>query len=738
MSPAEGPQFSDPSFILLIMRKIFLIAGLALGLARGASAETWTFIPYATKDQLGGTPSGVSADAGGNIYITSSEGGVITQISSGGSFTVAPLASSQPTPGQPYLQIANHYAVDSAGNLYTANGGALTRTTPAGVTTVLLPTHTATQFPYGGSTQVTLTYGFTEVAVDAAGNVYASEQSVSASPLLVQIGINYYPVSYGSPSQIFRLDGAGGVTTVVDGMSPSTKALVVLPTGTVIWSQVGTTIMQMTGSAVSGLGAVGLPAQANPLDPGVVGMALDPAGRIYAVAGNTVYVGWPASHSSPLTVLFQPQGKTIKYGTSLHLFAAIDAGGNPANLQWYRDGVAIAGANGLSYDATLPGSYTLTVSNAFGAVTTRPALVDVVTVDGLSVTPIPRITQPPHDALLVYNMGNPATLSVAAVATLPLSYQWQKNGVIIPNATSASYAAGVSGKYTVVITTSAGSVVSDVVTVTLANRLANISGRAQVDTGAKISIAGFIIENEPGATKPILVRGIGPGLAGFGVSGALAHPSLAIFDANGRLIAGNSGWNNDAAIAAASASAGAFPLAAGSADTALILNLPPGAYTAQVTGADGGTGVALAEVYDLDPSTGRLANISNRAQVGTDANVLIGGLIIGGIQSSRVLVRAVGPGLVSYGVAGVLTQPVLSIYDANGKLIAANTGWTNGGSADAVAIDTAGSTAGAFRLQPGSNDCAVLLSLSPGAYTAQVTGATGSTGIALIEIYQVP
>jgi len=124
--------------------------------------------------------------------------------------------------------------------------------------------------------------------------------------------------------------------------------------------------------------------------------------------------------------------------------------------------------------------------------------------------------------------------------------------------------------------------------------------------------------------------------------------------------------------------------------------------------------------------------------VGTGGSILIGGFLIGGSEPSQLLIRAVGPSLAPFGVSGTLSQPVLSVYDSGGNLIAVNVGWSNGSSDAAVAVANAGAASGAFPLTPGSADSAVLVTLSPGQYTAQVSGVDGSAGIALVEVYQVP
>jgi hypothetical protein len=133
---------------------------------------------------------------------------------------------------------------------------------------------------------------------------------------------------------------------------------------------------------------------------------------------------------------------------------------------------------------------------------------------------------------------------------------------------------------------------------TTGTQLANISTRALVGTGANIIIPGFVIAGS--GSEQLLARGDGPALTAFGVGGALAQPSLSLFDSSGNVIASNTGWgtsSNPSQLATAAASVGAFALASGSADSALIANLSAGAYTMQLSGVSNSTGVALAEVY---------------------------------------------------------------------------------------------------------------------------------------------
>ena len=272
-----------------------------------------------------------------------------------------------------------------------------------------------------------------------------------------------------------------------------------------------------------------------------------------------------------------------------------------------------------------------------------------------------------------------------------------------------------------------------------AQRLGNISTRARVDSGANIAIAGFVILGQD--SKPVLIRAIGPTLASFGVTGALAAPKLDLFrSGTSAAIATNTGWTtagNTAAIVAATAQAGGFALGANSADSVIFTTLPPGNYTAQVSAASGAPGVALIEVYDLSAAAPgqKLFNISTRATAGAGDNTLIAGISVNGSVPKRVLIRAVGPGLVQFGLTGVLAQPQLQLIN-NGTVVAQNTGIST--SPDASAIIAASAQVGAFPLPAGSADSALLVSLAPGNYSATVTGTGGATGIAIIEVYEVP
>jgi hypothetical protein len=261
-------------------------------------------------------------------------------------------------------------------------------------------------------------------------------------------------------------------------------------------------------------------------------------------------------------------------------------------------------------------------------------------------------------------------------------------------------------------------------------RLFSLSARGFTGPGANVLIVGFATSN---ASKSVLLRGIGPTLANYGVSGVLAQAQLQLYNAAGTVIASISSW--DPALASVFIRLGDFPLPAGSADAALLPSLPAGLYTAFVQGAGGTSGIALAEIYDADAGSpaGRMVSLSARANSGPGANVLTGGFAIAGSGPETVLLRGIGPALANYGVPGVLARPVLTLFNAAGVPLATNSGW--GGGADLAGVFRQVS---AVDLPTASADAAMVVTLAPGAYTAQVAGAGGTSGVALVEIYEVP
>ena len=267
-------------------------------------------------------------------------------------------------------------------------------------------------------------------------------------------------------------------------------------------------------------------------------------------------------------------------------------------------------------------------------------------------------------------------------------------------------------------------------------RLANLSTRASVGGAAGSPIAGFVIEGS--TPKLVLLRAAGPALAAFGLPTALARPALTLFRGD-QAVAANTGWAsaaNSAEIAAAAGQVGAFAFAANAADSALLLRLDPGAYTARISSADATTGIALVEAYEIEPDATRFINLSTRAFVGPGDAAAIPGLVVTGASARTYLIRAVGPGLAEFGVTGALARPSLVLLNGNAP-IAANDGWET--AADPALLAATAQRVGAFALRPGNADAALLITLERGVYTALVTSASGgnASGQCLIEIYEV-
>ena len=407
----------------------------------------------------------------------------------------------------------------------------------------------------------------------------------------------------------------------------------------------------------------------------------------------------------------------------------------------------VSGTLGEGNSSTIPA---ITVSLEDGAVL-RTLVNSTVTVSTVLIGATPAITAHPQTQTVC--AGGVVMFSATAAGAGPLSYQWQLNGANITGATSPtlSIASGqpcAMGDYTVVVSNSTGSVTSNAACLSLVpGRLINLSILTPIAAGDPLTVGAVIGGKGVSGPLPLLIRGVGPSLTPLGVSGALADPKLEVYSGS-RIVANNDNWNGTAELSAFAATVGAFPFSsATSKDAALSFGpniaTPPAAYTVQLSGVGTAAGSALAEVYDGFPSglitatTPRLINMSVLKQIPT-ASALTAGFVVGGTTPKQVLVRAIGPalGLAPFNVGGVMPDPKLTLFDLKSNAIATNDDW--GGDAT---LSTAFAGAGAFPLPKTSRDAALLITLSPGSYTAQIAASTAAGaaqgGLALVELYDM-
>ena len=273
------------------------------------------------------------------------------------------------------------------------------------------------------------------------------------------------------------------------------------------------------------------------------------------------------------------------------------------------------------------------------------------------------------------------------------------------------------------------------------SQLGNISTRAFVQTGDNVMIGGFIVQgSEP---KRVIIRAIGPELTQYGVPNALANPTLELHDGTGALIASNDNWQHTIIGGIITSNQVRDIINSGyvpgdGRESAIIADLPAGNYTAIVRGVNNMTGVALVEVYDLTPdSASILGNISSRSFVQTGDNVMIGGFIVQGMVPKRVIVRAIGPELTQYGVPDVLANPTLELHDGTGALIASNNNWRTTIIGGIITSDQVRDIINSGYAPSDGRESAIIADLPAGNYTAIVRGVNDTTGVALVELYDL-
>lgn len=572
-----------------------------------------------------------------------------------------------------------------------------------------------------GATSASLTLGniqssdagaYTVVVTNAAGSITSSAATLTIG---IPPGIAVQPVD-----QIVKAGASVGFTVTATGTPPLSYQ----------WNKDGAPVSGATSASLA-LGSVQIS------DAGAYTVAV--------TAGN----GSVTSNAAILTVVAapsisaQPVDQTVLPGSGAG-FSVAATGTVPLLFQWLKDGAPIAGATSATLtlnavQASQAGAYMVSVSNGIGSVTSGAATLTVLAPPSLTVSP----------ANQKVTAGARTAFTVIATGSAPLSYQWRKDGVAIAGATEATLALGEvqaadAGNYAVTVRNAAGSVTSTPAVLTVEafdpGRMINLSILTSLGSNETMTLGIVIGGAGTSGSKPVLVRAAGPALTQFGVTTALADPKLDLLSGQS-VVAANDNWGGTAALRAAFAQVGAFSFAsADSADAAVFTPpLAAGNYTIQISGVGGATGMLIAELYDATAgnaftrTTPRLANVSVLKQIG-GGDTLTAGFVIGGSTSRQVLIRAVGPtlGASPFNVPGTMADPKLDLFRGQ-TVINSNDNWGGGGQ-----LATAFSNVGAFALGATSRDAALLVTLSPGSYTAQVSGVGGASGLTLVEIYEVP
>lgn len=418
--------------------------------------------------------------------------------------------------------------------------------------------------------------------------------------------------------------------------------------------------------------------------------------------------------------------------------------------QWWTDEQRTTRADGRVSGRGFLGDYTVEVTVG-GQTVSQPltlasggAVQDVV-VD-VPEAGDPQVTRQPFGTTV--SPGGSVHLEVEVAGDPAPQITWYKNGVALNEHGTvleiASASSSDEARYYAAVSNSIGTIKSREVRVGVRapadrhEKLVNISTRGSVLTGEDVMIAGFVITGT--GTKSVLLRGIGPRLGSFGVPGTLGDPTMSIYRLGENVpFAENDNW--DPALATLFTQVGAFDLTGDTDSAALQVDLPAGGYTVKIAGVNNTTGIGIVEAYDANSGAPlEFVNISTRGRVQSDSGILIAGFYISGSVPKRVLIRGIGPTLGSYGVGGTLADPTLTLFEqlAGGatREIAFNDDWSVGN--DPQAIATAASATGAFPLNPYSRDASMVVWLEPGGYTVHLSGANGSTGVGLVEVYRMP
>ncbi|MDO8545551.1 MAG: NHL repeat-containing protein [Opitutaceae bacterium] len=679
-------------------------------------------------------PSAVSVDAAGTVYVIDTSNQLIRKISVSGS--VSTLAG---TPGQggrvdgagaaARFFYPQGIAVNSLGTIYVADTGnhTLRVVTAAGAVGTLAGAAGVSGSTDGSGSGALFAYP-DGVAVDGSGNLYIADHD------------NHTIRKVNTSGGVTTLAGVAGLSGSADGVGGAARfnaptGVAVDGGGNVYVADAGnSSIRKITagGSVTTFAGFSGIGGSSDGLGTSArfnvpQGIAVDSSGNVYVADtnNNTIRMVTTAGTVTTIAGAAGQNGNSDGFGAAARFgrpyALAVDSGGNVYVADFFNATIRkITTAGSVTTLAGFAGRTGMT--DGFGAAArfNQPYGVAVDSRGEVFVAD-------------TYNRAVRQISPSGAVTTVggANSRFFYPQGIATDSAGNLYITDG--DNHSVTKATFVGPPPPPPVGEPGAARLINVSVRTFVGTGDSTVAVGFGLSGT--GSKQLLIRGVGPTLAVFNVSGQLDNPVLSLFNSSSVMMNSNSGWGGGAALTSAFSSVGAFALPANSVDTALFQSLPAGTtYSALISGANSTTGIALAEVYDADPGTPatRLTNVSARAFSGTGLSALTAGFVIAGTGTETLLIRGIGPALTQFGVGGALAAPQLTLFNSAGQVIGNNAGW-GGGSV----LTAAFAQVGAFPLPAFSADSALLVTLPAGLYTVQVSGANASTGIALIEVYEM-
>jgi sugar lactone lactonase YvrE len=679
-------------------------------------------------------PNGVAVDGAGNVYVCDTLNRTVRKITpSGVVSTLAGLAGSSGSDdgigsaARFYLPFG--VAVDNAGSVYVADGedassgnNTIRRITPLGVVSTLAGLAGSKGFFDGIGTAARF-YFVSGVAVDSANTVYVADSANNT----IRIGVPAPPlITTVAQPFVFKLEPTEATSFAVSNLPPDLtfdaqlSAIVGIPTATGTFQ----VVITATYPAITTNSTLTITVQPVPASGPIISSSTSATGRVgrpfsfqVLTTGGTAAARLSASglppglSADPVTGIIS--GSAAAKGSSIATLIVTDGSfATTATLQLtFTADPALPVIFSPGFASLTPGEFfTYTISASATCGFSDGTIFTYIDTDGI-------VHQEPSCA------GLPAGLCFDGIDTISGTYigPLRASGKGGPREPELAGGA-VLGSIQLFGTNSQGTGTLPLLFLPAPSGAVNVSTRLQVGTSQNVLIGGFIITGD--APKVVVIRAIGPST---GIPGALQDTTLELHDSANHVVY-NDNWNDsqESLIDATAIPPTDFR------ESAIVIGLDPGPYTAIVAGKNGATGIGLVEVYDLGTDSlgssgnSKLANISTRGFVDTGDNVLIGGFIIRHVVT-RVIVRGIGPEL-NGNVSGALQDTTLELHDGSGSLIASNDDWRS--TQEQEIIDTG--------VPPTDNrESAIVTTLNPGSYTAIVRGKDNTTGVGVVEVYDL-